>query len=215
MAEARQIITEMGEFEFWLRTGRRRPVLTESRPIERKSNPWHDPQDGRFTFRGSGVYYGAGGQAQSGGAWQGSGFKGGAGGSFGGAGAAGTWNSDTPAREPQSSQHNQNTPAPKSEFGGPEKQPLGYVVRPGDSLTQLARKGDMTVAQLVAANDLSLTAKLQVGQKLVLPTPLGADVNQKGPADQAGWRSFERMAILGSLTSRDGRVPSKGSLSWA
>lgn len=45
-------------FELWLRTGHRScPDAANS--VERKFNPWHDPDDGRFTFAGSGRHYGA------------------------------------------------------------------------------------------------------------------------------------------------------------
>jgi hypothetical protein len=46
-------------FPIWLRTGRL-PASTKNDAIERKFNPWHDPSDGRFTFAGTGHYYGAG-----------------------------------------------------------------------------------------------------------------------------------------------------------
>lgn len=55
-------------FQTWLRTGRR----TAPGGIEFKFNPWHDPDDGRFTFAGTGRYFPQGG-------------------SFGGAGASGGW----------------------------------------------------------------------------------------------------------------------------
>jgi len=58
----------------FLRTGRR--------PFERKFNPWHDPENGRFTFSGQGQFYGRG---QT---WTGGGFTGGGGGDSGGAGAS-------------------------------------------------------------------------------------------------------------------------------
>jgi hypothetical protein len=44
----------------WLRTGALLPVRQPD-GIELKFNPWHDPVDGRFTFAGSGHYYGASG----------------------------------------------------------------------------------------------------------------------------------------------------------
>lgn len=46
-------------FEVYLRTGRRIPE-----PPETKFNPWHDPENGRFTFAGQGRHYG-GGHTQS------------------------------------------------------------------------------------------------------------------------------------------------------
>lgn len=42
-------------FETYLRTGRR---VTDPGPIEVKFNPWHDPEDGRFTFAGQGKHFG-------------------------------------------------------------------------------------------------------------------------------------------------------------
>ena len=46
-------------FRLWMRTGR------QSLPPELKFNPWHDPDDGRFTFSGQGRYFGHGGGASS------------------------------------------------------------------------------------------------------------------------------------------------------
>jgi len=49
-------------FARFIRTGRiEAPAVTE-----RKFNPWHDPDDGRFTFAGQGVYYARGGGASGG-----------------------------------------------------------------------------------------------------------------------------------------------------
>ncbi len=51
-------------FSHWLRTGRwPGPVATQG--VERKFNPWHDPDDGRFTFAGTGRHFGSGGQDRS------------------------------------------------------------------------------------------------------------------------------------------------------
>lgn len=53
-------------FSAWLRTGRR-PAASD---VEVKFNPWHDPDNGRFTFVGSGRYYGRGGASSPGGRGQ-------------------------------------------------------------------------------------------------------------------------------------------------
>lgn len=47
-------------FSWWLRSGKLPPAV---RPdgLELKFNPWHDPEDGRFTFAGAGRHYGASG----------------------------------------------------------------------------------------------------------------------------------------------------------
>lgn len=50
---------QQGAFSRWLRTGRLLSVRT-SDGVELKFNPWHDPDDGRFTFAGSGHYHGVG-----------------------------------------------------------------------------------------------------------------------------------------------------------
>lgn len=47
-------------FSGWLRTGKL-PPMPDSDGLEFKFNPWHDPEDGKFTFAGSGRHYGAGG----------------------------------------------------------------------------------------------------------------------------------------------------------
>lgn len=51
-------------FELWLRTGRW-PDRGAAASIERKFNPWHDPDDGRFTFAATGRHYGSGGQGSA------------------------------------------------------------------------------------------------------------------------------------------------------
>jgi hypothetical protein len=51
-------------FAIWLRTGRW-PDRGTAPAIERKFNPWHDPEDGRFTFAGTGRHYGSGGQGRA------------------------------------------------------------------------------------------------------------------------------------------------------
>ena len=102
-------------FADWLRTGR-----GQSGRIEVKFNPWHDPDDGKFTFRNSGSFFGEGGSTDFaqrprrddprvlaiGRAKRREGakdkptistFRPG-GGSFGGAGASGNW--DGPIRRP-------------------------------------------------------------------------------------------------------------------
>lgn len=57
------------DFSVWIRTGRW-PRRGDSRAIERKFNPWHDPANGRFTFAGAGGYSGTGGARQADGGGQ-------------------------------------------------------------------------------------------------------------------------------------------------
>ena len=59
-------------FSIWLRTGRV-PSVRNADGIEFKFNPWHDPENGRFTFAGTGRYYARGGgpaEARSQGSWK-------------------------------------------------------------------------------------------------------------------------------------------------
>lgn len=49
-------------FSLWLRTGRL-PRWARPAASEVKYNPWHDPDDGRFTFKGRGRYFGQGGSS--------------------------------------------------------------------------------------------------------------------------------------------------------
>ena len=45
-------------FSHWLRTGRL-PTAISREGVELKFNPWHDPEDGRFTSVGAGSRYGS------------------------------------------------------------------------------------------------------------------------------------------------------------
>ncbi|WP_414663232.1 muramidase family protein [Horticoccus sp. 23ND18S-11] len=45
-----------------------------------------------------------------------------------------------------------------------------YTVKSGDSLWTIARKNNLTVAQLTGANNLPATASLRPGQKLIIPS---------------------------------------------
>lgn len=78
-------------FSMWLRTGRIQVEQADS--FECKFNPWHDPVNGRFTFAGTGRYYGPTRTSSPVGAPQR--FRG-RGGSFGGGGATGTYSRPGP-----------------------------------------------------------------------------------------------------------------------
>lgn len=85
-------------FAIWLRTGRW-PDRAPGAAIERKFNPWHDPDDGRFTFAGQGRHYGSGSAASSSGAQpRKRGKINPGGGSFGGAGASGSFGQPSSAK---------------------------------------------------------------------------------------------------------------------
>ncbi|MBM3860604.1 MAG: LysM peptidoglycan-binding domain-containing protein [Verrucomicrobia bacterium] len=58
-------------------------------------------------------------------------------------------------------------PAPVAPAPVPSKT---YVVKKGDSLYKIAKAEKVTIEQLAKANNLSKTSKLQIDQKLVIPT---------------------------------------------
>jgi len=57
-----------------------------------------------------------------------------------------------------------------------------YVVKSGDSLWTIAKKHKLTVADLTVANGITDNAKLQPGQKLLLPAKAGAAAAPAAPA---------------------------------
>ncbi len=52
---------------------------------------------------------------------------------------------------------------------GVSAQTTAYTVQPGDSLTAIANRFNTTVSALAAANNLTVTTRLLVGQRLVIP----------------------------------------------
>ncbi|MEY3775008.1 MAG: hypothetical protein RLZZ129_1788 [Verrucomicrobiota bacterium] len=60
-----------------------------------------------------------------------------------------------------------------------------YTVVRGDSLWSLAKKHNLTVAELAAANSLSASATLQLGQRLVIPGKSSAPAESAVPAAPA------------------------------
>ncbi|HSX56652.1 MAG TPA: DNA/RNA non-specific endonuclease [Sphingomonas sp.] len=132
-------------FSVWLRTGRR----GEGAPVEVKFNPWHDREDGRFTFAGQGNYFPRGWRASNNASSD----------RFGGGGASGAWG---------------RRAAPQQRFGEHDPQnPRNHsvhIVRAGDTLTRIAaqRKG-LRVSDLVWLNGLDPKQPLRIGQQIKLP----------------------------------------------
>jgi hypothetical protein len=125
-------------FSIWLRTGRF-PNLKSADGIEIKFNPWHNPQNGQFTFANTGRYVGR---------WDGGGFTGGGGGSFGGGGSSGSnprivkpakrpaphARYPSPARRLDSQKPASNAATDRSKFGRQQPTPapeLQHVLRNG------------------------------------------------------------------------------------
>jgi len=132
-------------FSVWLRTGRG----AKDAPIEVKFNPWHDREDGRFTFTGQGNYFPQGGRAARSASPD----------HFGGGGASGSWGSRTPPRQ-AFYEHDPRNPRNHST----------HTVQAGDTLTRIAaqRRG-LRVSDLVWLNDLDPKQPLRIGQQIKLP----------------------------------------------
>lgn len=134
-------------FEFYLRSGR---ALS---PTEFKFNPWHDPEDGRFTFAGQGRHFAGG--SRPGGPGIRDRSRAGKGSQVGGDDAAGS-SGRTAARR-------------RTDPNDPRNYTL-YTVKRGDSLTKIARlRKGLTAADLAWLNELNADRPLQVGQSIKLP----------------------------------------------
>ena len=107
-------------------------ALARSAPVEVKFNPWHDPDDGRFTFAGTGRYFPHGSSGR-----------------------------DRAAGNPDHRRFSPHHPRNHSI----------HVVREGETLSRIAvtRQG-LRVSDLAWLNRLPQSARLRVGQKLMLPT---------------------------------------------
>jgi LysM repeat protein len=113
--------------------------------VEVKFNPWHDPENGRFTFVGQGRYYGA-------------------------RAARGLTNPDGRSGQRR---HGSNASRDPDYRRFDPRNPRNYkiyMVKPGDTLTKIARfRKGLTVADLAWVNRISADAPLQIGQNLMVP----------------------------------------------
>lgn len=142
-------------FSYFLRTGRRLPQLGGS--LERKFNPWHDPEDGRFTFAGQGRYFGASGRTQS--------------------------DSSEPKSQRQEVRIAQRSGNPRIRMGGNGGPPLndpttleqvfpGLRNSPGGSIVALAENiFDFSGGSRAATTELSLALARQLLQEIQLLEP--------------------------------------------
>lgn len=139
-------------FEIYLRTGCRLPA-----GVEVKFNPWHDPENGRFTFASSGRYFSR--DVQTGSSHQSNNGR----------------------------KRSQATPAlngrvglaPRGEVPDPDyrhfdpKDPRNhstYTVRRGDTLAVIARqRKGLTATELAWLNGIPIERPLQIGQRIKVP----------------------------------------------
>lgn len=135
---------EQSAFAAFLRTGQR--LVGPSDEIEVKFNPWHDPEDGRFTFAGQGVYYGQGGARPR------------------------TANATGGAQGRRPGPRTRQTPrTDRVDPQNPANHSI-HIVQRGDSLTAIAaRRKGVTVADLAWLNGIRPDAPLRIGQSIKVP----------------------------------------------
>ena len=167
------------DFAMFLRTGLRfRHQLGAD--VEVKFNPWHDPEDGRFTFANQGNYFGNGGG------------RGGGGGGGDASPASGSYQARVRADEEHIRRRNARlSPKHPSNYSV-------YKVRSGDTLSRIAAaRTGLTASDLAWLNDLKPDARLHIGQSLKLPhqssldagrDALGVAVGLANYADRHGGR---------------------------
>jgi LysM repeat protein len=181
----------MSAFEFYLRTGRR--IRSNDPNLELKFNPWHDPDDGRFTFAGRGRYFGGSGaraEPQSSRA-----FRGG--------------EANRGSQDAAQSRSSQQQSLPKFHRFDP-RNPANYstyTVARGDTLTAIAaRRKGLTVAALAWLNGIRSGDTLSIGQQLKVPKQSYLD------AGRAAKNNFVALAYYietrGSLPPNAARAPS-------
>ncbi|WP_070155642.1 DNA/RNA non-specific endonuclease [Sphingobium phenoxybenzoativorans] len=128
-------------FSIYLRTGRR----VDASHIEVKYNPWHDEENGRFTFAGQGKYFPAGSSAKV---------------NVDGKVTRSDWARPDKDWVPDRSHLRADHP----------KNHSIYVVRPGDSLVRIARqRRGLTAYDLSWLNKHPINRPLVIGQRIKLP----------------------------------------------
>lgn len=80
-----------------------------------------------------------------------------------------------------------------------------YTVKSGDNLWTIARKNNITVAQLTAANNLSANASLRPGQKLIIPgKTMSAAASAPAPAAAIPAKAADVSSAAASRSSSEG-----------
>jgi LysM repeat protein len=96
--------------------------------------------------------------------------------------ACGLWgaNKSEPTTTPATLPSTTTLPATTTE--PPTTVPSEYIVQKGDSLTRIAKQFGVTVAQLVAANNLPNADHIEEGQRLTIPPTTIASTTTTRPA---------------------------------
>lgn len=189
MVERPASVRKQSAFEIFLRTGKIVGPTTGSQNLETKFNPWHDPNNGQFTFAGQGRFVVPG--------------------------------MDRPDRQPSNAPAHNNaitrTPVqnnarrradPSSQAGSdfrrfhprhPNNHTI-YTARAGDSLSRIAAsRTGLSVSDLAWLNGLAPDARLQLGQRLMVPTQAYLD------AGRAARRNFINLTFY--RDTHDQRLP--------
>ena len=138
---------QSSSFEQYLRTGRIRRASAS--PTEFKFNPWHDPEDGRFTFAEQGGY-------------------------FGGGSSSARTRGERRGRASSNRQSRSETDRGSSSYEQYDpRNPRNYsihIVQRGETLTSIAiKRRGLRVADLASLNGISPDQPLAIGQPLKLP----------------------------------------------
>lgn len=72
-----------------------------------------------------------------------------------------------------------------------------YIVQPGDTLFRIARKFGVTVAEIVAANNIKDPNRINVGQRLIIPVPAQKPTIRRGSRGPAVRVLQESLIALG------------------
>ena len=170
-----------GMFALYSRTGYRAAL-----GVELKFNPWHDVENGRFTFVGQGRYYPSGYVGQE----------------------VSQRDREDGARAVRDIYGSQRRPSVRDSYV-PDRSHLDpkhpknwtvYVVRQGDTLSRIAqhRRG-LTAADLAWLNDIPIDKPLRVSQRIRLPTQRSLD-------DGRDARN-KAMALALYMETHGGRMP--------
>lgn len=162
-------------FSLYLRTGRR----VAAAEIEVKFNPWHDEEDGRFTFAGQGRYF-VGGRT----------------------GATEQARMARPPKPlPPAGRRDASDGADRSRNRAdyPDNYAL-YAVQPGDSFSRIAaRRKGLTARDLAWLNGRAIDHPLMVGEQIKLPNQAYLD------AARAAKNKF--LALAHYIETHDGKLP--------
>jgi len=103
--------------------------------------------------------------------------------------------SGKPTSVPTTAPKPADTPSPEA------SQPVVYKVQPGDTLAAIAARYDITVEEIMAANDLEDPNIISVGQELIIPTEdeSAAPVAQKSPTPAASVPAAEGWVFRGDM----------------